>query len=71
MELQQLIGLLKKYEEIVKSELLSFQVFTDESGTIYSHHLCEQLDKYKWQEKFTSIEDAIHIMTIKLALTTV
>ena len=71
MKLQQLIDLLKEYEEKVKIELLSFQVFTDESGTIYSHYLGEQLDNYKWQENFTSVEDAIHIMTIKLALTTV
>lgn len=59
---------MKEYEEKSKSELLFFQIFTDESGTIFSQYQGEGMEKFRWRQYFKDLEDAIYNMKIKIEL---
>lgn len=63
--MEELLALLKDYNNHT-SELMSFEVFTDKSGAIYSHYQGEEMKKHRWISHFTSIEDAIVIMKTKI-----
>lgn len=62
--MEKLFELLKEHQKISK-ELLSFEVFTDRSGCVYSHCVGDEMEKYKWQESFVDIQDALYNMKIR------
>ena len=65
--MSKLFKLLKEWNELHK-ELMSFEIFLDGSGCIYSHCVGEEMDKYHWQYHFKDIDDACNEMKIKIEL---